>query len=409
MSSDLYADGMAAIRVLHCPSMVGGNPQGLARAERELGLQSRSISLTQSKFGYVADEVLCPGTGRLPARELARWRLLWKAVRAYDIVHFNAGRSIMPQRVPRYSTRASHHASLLPQALRKAYNLYADGLELRDLPLLRGLGKGIVVTYQGSDARQGAFCRAHFDISPAGESDVHEYPPDLDAHKRSRIRKFDEYADRIYALNPDLLHVLPERAEFLPYAHIDLSEWTPRSPGPTRSRRAVVLHAPSRLGMKGTRFLVAAVERLKAEGVDFEFVLVQGVPHHELRRLLEGADLVVDQLLCGWYGGLAVEAMALGKPVICYIREGDLGFVPAEMRNAMPLINATPESVYCVLREWLTVRCEDLENVGRESRAYVEAWHDPRKIALRLKHDYEDIMAAGRGCRGRRTSTMAQG
>ena len=28
------------------------------------------------------------------------------------------------------------------------------------------------------------------------------------------------------------------------------------------------------------------------------------------------ADLVVDQVLIGWYGALAVETMAMGKPVI---------------------------------------------------------------------------------------------
>ena len=47
-----------ALRVLHAPTAVGGHPGGLARAERELGLDSRSVSLFPHPFGYDVDEVL---------------------------------------------------------------------------------------------------------------------------------------------------------------------------------------------------------------------------------------------------------------------------------------------------------------------------------------------------------------
>ena len=54
---------------------------------------------------------------------------------------------------------------------------------------------------------------------------------------------------KIYALNPDLLHVLPGCAEFLPYSHIDLSEWTPVYP--TRSNHPLRIgHAPSHRAVK---------------------------------------------------------------------------------------------------------------------------------------------------------------
>jgi len=48
--------------------------------------------------------------------------------------------------------------------------------------------------------------------------------------------------------------------------------------------------------------------------------------------LSETADLLVDQLLTGWYGAVAVEMMALGKPVVCYLREDDLKFIDSRMR-----------------------------------------------------------------------------
>ncbi|HYY96560.1 MAG TPA: hypothetical protein VE713_18795, partial [Pyrinomonadaceae bacterium] len=270
--------------------------------------------------------------------------------------------------------------------------------DMCDLPLLKKAGKGIVVTYQGDDARQGDFCRAHFALSPAGEVDAGYYTRASDEDKRHRIARFDKYADRIYAVNPDLLHVLPPRAEFLPYANVDPQKWVPAGPQSAgRGRRLTVLHAPTHRGVKGTEHILKAVELLRErDGLDFEFVLVEGLPHSEVRQLYERADLLVDQLLCGWYGGLAVELMALAKPVVCYIREGDLKFIPAEMRRDLPVINATPASVYEVLREWLTVRRGELAEVGRRSRAFVERWHDPLKIAARLKADYEAILASKR-------------
>jgi glycosyltransferase involved in cell wall biosynthesis len=146
--------------------------------------------------------------------------------------------------------------------------------------------------------------------------------------------------------------------------------------------------------VKGTNHVLDVVSRLKREGLAIDFRLVEGVPQAEARRIYERADLLIDQLLCGWYGGLAVEFMALGKPVICYIREGDLKFVPEQMRKDLPVINATPTTIYGVLKEWLTVRRHELEGIGRRGRAYVERWHDPLKIAAKLKGEYEAILAS---------------
>jgi len=382
-----------AIRILHCPNMVGGNPCGLARAERELGLESWSVSFTQNPYGYKADEVLWSDRNGRIIREIKRWRLFLRALRDFDIVHFNFGQSIMPQWHPQNRQSCKNQLPLRCLLLELS-DFYVRFFEQRDLAWLRRAGKGIVVTYQGDDARQGDFCLDHFPINPAREVEPGYYSPEVDAHKRQRIARFSQYADRIYALNPDLLHVLPPQAQFLPYSHIDLKDWHPVDDGKPVSEVPVVLHAPSHRGVKGTRFILDAISRLKAEGISLEFMLLEGVAHAKARSIYQQADLIVDQLLCGWYGGLAVEAMALGKPVISYIREDDLKFIPPQMRGEIPIINATPETIYGVLREWLTTRRNELQEVGRRSRAYVEAWHDPLKIAARLKEDYQAIMTA---------------
>lgn len=382
---------MSAIRVLHCPNMVGGNPQGLARAERELGLESRSVVFGATRFGYQADEVVIGANDHPIMIEAKRWLLLWRALRDFDVIHFNFGQSILPSLL----TGLDPSSWKSSPWLRHLYRLYARFLNMRDIALLHGAGKGVVVTFQGDDARQGDYSLANFKISIAQEVGPPYYTAESDAIKRRIISKFARYADRVFYLNPDLGYVMPPQAVFIPYAHIDLRVW--QSP-PSKSvpHRLTAIHAPSHRGAKGTNHVLEAVSKLQREGVDFDFILVEGLPQSEARCLYERADILVDQLLAGWYGGLAVELMALGRPVICYIRGDDLKFIPEQMRRDLPIINATPATLYDVLREWLTVRKHDLPELGRCSRAYVEKWHDPLKIATRLKGEYEAIMASKR-------------
>lgn len=375
------------LRVLHGPTNVGCNPFGLAEAERALGLASWAVVTEEGPFKYPIDEVLfAPGDG-FARQEAKRVGLLARALRDFDVVHFNFGRTLLPMRYSLYGGSRDRFRN--PLAFRAA-DAYLRLVQMRDLPLLKAAGKALFVTYQGDDARQGDFCRANFPISHVDEVEPGYYSPEGDAAKRQAIATIARHVDGVYGLNPDLMHVLPAHAKFMPYASVDPAAWTP---APAANAVPLVLHAPSHRGVKGTPHVLAAVERLRAEGVAFEFRLVENLPHAEARRLYAQADLVIDQLLIGWYGALAVEAMALGKPVVCYLRDEDLGFIPAEMRAELPLIRATPTSIEAVLREWLTTRRGELAARGMASRGFVERWHDPRRIAEGLKADYEAAVA----------------
>jgi hypothetical protein len=372
--------------VLHCPATVGGNPQGLARAERRLGMHSESWTLTQNVYGYPADRVLCRSGGRL-ARALMRWRGMLALRRAtFDVVHFNFGQSFSPLRVP-----SSRYGSFAPLA-RWYNNVWAGPWELADVRWAKRRGAVVAVTYQGDDARQGDVCRRHYRTHFVHHVPPEYYEPETDQHKRERIAGFDREADLIYALNPDLLRVLPARAQFLPYASVDPAACQPVPP--SEFGEPVIVHAPSHRAVKGTSFLVTALERLRSEGVKFRAIFVEGRSNAEALKLYESADLAVDQLLAGFYGALAVELMALGKPVICQLNPDDLARLPESMRRELPLIHAEPETVYDVLRFWLTEGRSRLRAQGALGRAFVERWHDPLTIARRVVDDYRNAIAA---------------
>ena len=120
----------------------------------------------------------------------------------------------------------------------------------------------------------------------------------------------------------------------------------------------------------------------------FLFLLIENMPHNDAMKLYQKADLLIDQLLAGWYGGLSVELMAMGKPVFCYIRESDLKFIPEEMQDDMPIINISKETLYSVLKYYLTSGRDELRALGIKSRKYVEQWHDPIKITKKLARSH---------------------
>lgn len=371
------------IRVLHAPCLTGGNPAQLARAERALGLDSWCVSFDPNPFDYSVDEqLLTAGQGRL-AFEWQRFRLLYRALREFDVVHFNFGRTLFPTRTGADSGSNSDHTRIA----RALYRVYVGMIELRDASILKRARKAVFVTFQGDDARQGNYCRQHFAVTWANHVGSSYYTPEDDRFKRARIEQFDRVADGIYSLNPDLLHVLPKRARFMPYAHVDPRDWT-SIPG-RNSIELLVAHAPSHRAVKGTQWIINAVERLRAAGARIVLRLVEGVTHAEARRQFAEADLCVDQLFAGWYGGVSVEWMALGKPVIAYLRDEDLNFLPDQLRRDLPIISASPDSIHEVLRQCLAMPRARLREIGERSRAYVVRWHDPLEIAANLKRDYE--------------------
>lgn len=372
---------MKVRKVLHCPKNVAGNAGGLARAERAIGLDSIAVTVKPSFYSFRSDRtLLLEGSG--PMRELrARLALYAIALSRYDCVHFNFGETMFPP--PRMPKRGANQLALVLIAI---FNALAIAVETVGLAVLRATGKRLVVTYQGNDARQGAFSRKNFAISIASEVGNDYYSTYGDLLKRVRIWTVGSFCHHIFALNPDLLRVLPPKARFLPYAQIDPTVYTDSDHG--RGENRIVLHAPTNAAVKGTRYVESAIRALKSEGLDFTYDVVSGLPHSQALEHYRKAHIVVDQLLAGWYGGFAVEAMALGKPVIAYIRHSDLALIPARMRRQLPVVTADPESITGVLRRLFHMPDRILARLSAQARGYVLLWHDPRRIALYLSNCY---------------------
>ena len=178
-----------------------------------------------------------------------------------------------------------------------------------------------------------------------------------------------------YAPKPRVMPYWPMDIARFGYVGVD---WTPERP-------LRIAHAPNHPYFKGTSHLLDAIARLQSEGRAIELVRVQGVANTEVLRLFAGADLVADQFVAGAHGYTALEAMLLGKPVLCYLRNPSMVIDP----DICPMINTWPESLYGTLRDCLDGR-HDLTDLGRRSRNYVEHHHSIEAVALRLGQMYLD-------------------
>jgi len=386
IESHIARVGARPLRILHCPWNVAGQSAQLAAAERALGADSRCVVIEETALGFPADEVLTLPEPSITTREKARWRLLFRAVSWADVVHFSFGQScLVPHAFP------SLRLAKWTNPLDLVWRFYCRAVWLKDLPLLSALGKTLAVTWQGDDARQRDRSLELFDISIANTVTDGYYLLGSDCWKRKTIAAFARHAPLHYALNPDLLHVLPGQARFQPYASFDPFAVPSCPPSPVRSQPLVFLHAPSHRGAKGTAFILAAAETLKAEGHAFELRLVEGMSRPQALAAYAAADVVIDQLLAGWYGGLGVEAMALGKPVVAYLREQDLDYLDPAMRSELPVMSATPDSIVDAMRRLIAMERSELHARGLAARAFAERWHDPRRLAAQTLANYQSI------------------
>jgi glycosyltransferase involved in cell wall biosynthesis len=175
---------------------------------------------------------------------------------------------------------------------------------------------------------------------------------------------------------------------WVPDAHVvppglDLRQYTPAPSGDRL--RPVVLHAPSSRRRKGTEHVIAA-----CEGLEVELDIVEGLRHDEARRHYERADIVVDQLNAGWYGIFAVEAMALGKPVLSYLHDEAAEETEHALGVEIPIVRITKETLRERIAE-LAGSADERLRIGASSRSYVERVHDADRGADRLIGIYTSL------------------
>lgn len=236
----------------------------------------------------------------------------------------------------------------------------ADVVHVHDHIPRPGLPRPTVVTFHGTGFRE----------SPAGH---------LHLAKMSMARPLVSTLD-LWLLAPDETTWCPQMDDLDALAALRVPQ-----EGPLR-----IGHAPTNRLLKSTHELEAAVTQLQAEGADIELVMIEGLPWSEALALKGTCDVVFDQTAYG-YGGNAIEAWAMGIPVIC-------GAQPATLEEylrrfgSLPFVLTDPGTVRAALEQLLDpVRRRIWGEIGR---THAERFHSYQVGVERLTPIYE--AAAGR-------------
>lgn len=353
-------------RILHvAPFNIANVPLSFVRAERELGFESRLLTLGRNSRGYEEDICL-----DLPFLDFAvtRWaKTLFSNPQRLQVTN----RRLVLKEIPPVWTPHSFFEDILVRGREMLwtpkiratleeidfwnFELYQfdGGLEFyRDGRIVRELkkrGKKIVVCYTGSDLRTRGV------IKPVDDA--------------ADVRVTVEY-DHL-KLHPSIHHV------FFPF---DARKFHVQ---PVRERRdggLVIGHAPTNRAAKGSDIIIEVVNHLVSE-IGGRLLLIENMSHQEALKAKAECDIFIDQIGDLGYGINSLESLAMGIPTCSCLVEGF-----AEQYPDHPFSEVTAENLFERLQE-LCLNFELRRKYAERSREWVERVHDGRE-SVRLIYVY---------------------
>jgi glycosyltransferase involved in cell wall biosynthesis len=346
------------MKILHLPHNTSSQVSVTVQALRALGQDARGLVQKHTMLQDCEGLETMEWTGRPPPlRRLARgirWRArLIRATAWADVIHWNTGSSTW------------------------------KGLDLRIAALLN---KPRLVEFWGEELRDPALASRDNPFVAR----MYESNPEL-RHDRSRRNQqlFRKHGFACLIPGTELQDYLdpgiyPEH--FSTRQRVRLAAFEPQYPQ-IDQKRPLVVHAPSSKARKGTEAVLAAVGQLR-KICEFEFHLIHQLPRHEALNLVRHCDVFLDQFTIGAEGLASIEAMAFGKPVVCFIKPSLWSRYPPEF----PIVTADQNQLTQVM-EALLLDAGKRHEIGRRSRQYVETYHDSRVVAAGLMKVYEALLA----------------
>jgi len=252
-----------------------------------------------------------------------------------------------------------------------------------DIFILKFFGKKIILHFQGCEIRDrysphaGALC-SFCEIRDQFCSQLKS------KNRRKRIHQWIKIADAVSISTPDLRpYIQSENIHFIP--KIFERQEAKQSPNKVSSDGKLrVFHAPTDRSIKGTDQIIAVLNKHPDK---FELLLAENLNKNQVFEIAQQADIAIDQIRVGWYGNFAVEMMALGIPVLAYIKE-DL--LKETVMFELPIINVNESNLEQTLLNIYENRTE-LVGIAEKSINFVQHFHSEKHIAQKLINIYQNI------------------
>lgn len=341
-------------KVLHFGSLAGW-PHRLARESRRLGIAAENVIHTYKdvldldrKFPF--DREIFKSSESFPRQVMSTIKFLRDIPSQYGVVHY--------------------HSTTL---LHREYHFLFEG------PYLRRHRVPMVLSLGGGDARIDR---------QAGLVNPYYYKEANFLHDlRIKLRWISWSKNvSVCATEPEMALIAKDYFDDVRMFRqpVEMERFTFNPPAKDKDV-PLLLHVPTNPHIKGTDYIVKAVEDLKQKGLKFEFKMVRQLTQDDFFKLMGECDVYIDELRCGAHGMTAVEAMAMGKPTISWIRDNLVSSYPPDL----PIVNANPDTIRDVL-EKLIKDAQLRHDIGVKSRAYAEKFHDADVVIEELSQIYVD-------------------
>jgi glycosyltransferase involved in cell wall biosynthesis len=333
------AEADRMMKILHAPVDIAGQMGVFCRELRKHGLVVNGYNWYRNYFQYQSPLV------QSDAYEIGK--VLEQVYQFVDIVHFHNGSTL--------------------------FNDFSD------LSITQKLGKKVLMHHWGNDVR---------DVELVNREQPFKLPPSYHTSEviRQKLQSLSSYIDTAIIQDYELYrYVSPyyKKIHILPLV-VDCSSIPCAFPS-KYNNEPLIVHAPTNTAFKGTLYIESALETLQQK-FHFNYKRIEKMSHREAMEWYRKADIVIDQVLCGTYGLLSVEAMAMGKPVVAYIREDLRPYFPKEL----PIFSVNPielEDLLPVLLKSPTLR----HNLGQLGRRFVEQYHDVKIVIPKLIQIYQEL------------------
>ncbi|MAG93332.1 MAG: hypothetical protein CMJ48_06235 [Planctomycetaceae bacterium] len=338
------------MKILHAPTNIANQATLLAKGQKTLGHDAEVHVSSDNYLAYEHDRVTDFHQGPRKERLAAVFRYLAECIEAdYDVYHFY------------------YYGSLVP----KSYGIP----QFLDLRLLRGLGKRIFFHMVGCEFRVPALSAAR---NP--DSMCLTCRKCVGEDKSRPLELALQHASGIFVGGQHSNHFLPGlNTHVLPLA-IDVDEL---SAGAPQREIPHLLHMPTNRAIKGTDEILAAVEKLRADGEHFEFSLLEGIAHTEALERIRDADVLVDQIGNDFYATSGLEAMAMGRVVVCNM----LDEAREQLGETAPIFRAKRQSLGDDLRACIRDH-EERSRLAKAGPGYVRRNHAHETVAKQSLEAY---------------------
>ena len=140
-----------------------------------------------------------------------------------------------------------------------------------------------------------------------------------------------------------------------------------------------IIHAPSSYFFKGANYVLEAIRELEKRNIKgYEYEVITGLNHDEYLLRLMNADILIDQLIAGWYGISAQQALEFNVLTIAYLTSDKLELMPD-----CPIVNANPNNLVDILID-LIAKPDLIESIRKKGNAYYQKYHHPKVVGREL-------------------------